>query len=322
MSTSDPNTLIYERGSPEPNTLQVENEALRHGFTLIPNAVLRAPNLSRDAKLLYGILLSYAWQKGSCFPGYETLMQDLRCAREALAKYIKELRTTGFVEVKRRGQGKTSIYIIKDVVGISDHTSGQKFENRTSRSSETEPPAVRKANGEEYSGKKTQKEENPDIYLSNGKATLRDRLTQSEPDPAPQRQGRGVTRLSDALADAPSRLARARANPDPLPSGVPPNLAHYVTAWSRELHDSEHVKSNITQAFRLMQQTGLSETAFMQKLTEARAITKERGNIKKPASQYGEFGTKNKAPYWFAVLRDLLGMKEKTDHIEGYQYRP
>jgi len=310
MSRPDPDTLIYERDSPEPNTLQIENEALRHGFTLIPNAVLRAPNLSRDAKLLYGILLSYAWQKGSCFPGYETLMQDLRCAREALAKYIKELRTSGLVEVRRRGQGKTSVYIIKDVSGIHDTASGQKFENRTSRSSKIEAPVVRKSKGEEDPGKKTQTEENSGRYHSNGKATVRDGLMQSEPDQKHQRKGGGVTRIGDALADAPTRLSRARAGKQELPAHVPPTIAYYVRAWSHELHDSEHVKSNITQAFRLMQQAGMSETVFMQKMTEARAITKERGNIKKPADEYG---TKNKVPYWFAVLRDLLGMKQPTE---------
>ena len=44
----------------EQDTLRIENEALKKGFTLIPNYILRARGVSRDAKLLYGILLSYA----------------------------------------------------------------------------------------------------------------------------------------------------------------------------------------------------------------------------------------------------------------------
>src|SRR3954471_8545588 len=113
MSTiSEPNTLIDEREHDEEDTLQVENEALRHGFTLIPNAVLRARNLSRDAKLLYGILLSYAWQQASCFPGYDRLIDDLQCGPNQLSKWIKELREGGYIDVKRRGQGKTSVYTL------------------------------------------------------------------------------------------------------------------------------------------------------------------------------------------------------------------
>lgn len=88
----------------EPNTLQVANEALRHGFTIIPNYVLRAANLSRDAKLLYGILLSYAWQKGSCFPGYETLQKDMSCGSAQISRYIKELKVSGWLHVTRRGR--------------------------------------------------------------------------------------------------------------------------------------------------------------------------------------------------------------------------
>ncbi len=50
-------------------TLTVANAALRGGFVLLPRTLLHAPGLSRDAKLLYAVLLSYAWQQGSCFPG-------------------------------------------------------------------------------------------------------------------------------------------------------------------------------------------------------------------------------------------------------------
>ncbi len=97
----------------EPGTLVVEDELLRAGFTQIPNAVLRARDLSRDAKLLYGILLSYAWRDGACFPGYDRLTDDLQCGRSQLSKWIQELRAGGYIGVKRRGQGKTGIYTIK-----------------------------------------------------------------------------------------------------------------------------------------------------------------------------------------------------------------
>ena len=122
-----------EEDRPQQDTLRVENEALRRGFTLIPNYVLRARGISRDAKLLYGILLSYAWQKGNCWPGYDTLMEDVQCGRPQLAKYIKELKDTGLIHVQRRGQGLTSIYTIKDV----RPENIQKFQNETEKKTKT-----------------------------------------------------------------------------------------------------------------------------------------------------------------------------------------
>jgi hypothetical protein len=43
-------------------------------------------------------------------------------------------------------------------------------------------------------------------------------------------------------------------------------------------------------------------------LTEAKAITLRR-DIKKRATVGGEVGARNKMPYYFKVLRDLLGPK-------------
>ncbi len=155
-STYPPFDQLPDDPRSDANTLRVENEALRRGFTLIPNYILRARGISRDAKLLYGILLSYAWQTESCFPGYDTLMEDMQCAREALAKYIKELKLIGLIAVQRRGQGMTSIYTLKDIQGADI----QKFENRTSRSSDLRLQEVRKSNANKDSVEKDSREEN------------------------------------------------------------------------------------------------------------------------------------------------------------------
>jgi Helix-turn-helix domain len=83
------------RPAPEPGTLAVANAALRAGFVLLPRALLQAPGLSRDAKLLYAVLLSYAWQQGSCFPGYQRLQADLGCGINQVTKYLRELEGAG-----------------------------------------------------------------------------------------------------------------------------------------------------------------------------------------------------------------------------------
>ena len=43
---------------------------------------------------------------------------------------------------------------------------------------------------------------------------------------------------------------------------------------------------------------------------EARAVTKQYNVKKRAPGQAGELGLRNKMPYFFQVLRDLLGMKE------------
>jgi hypothetical protein len=95
-------------------TLAVANAALRGGFVLLPRTLLHAPGLSRDAKLLYAVLLSYAWQQGSCFPGAERLQHDLGCGKNQVTRYLQELEAAGLVSRRRRGQGKTTVYTLHD----------------------------------------------------------------------------------------------------------------------------------------------------------------------------------------------------------------
>ena len=109
----------------EPDTLLVENEALRKGFTVIPNYVLRNPLTSLGARMTFTLLLSYAWQEGSCFPGQKRLARDLGIKERMVRYYLTELQKSGFIEAKRRGMGKTNVYVIKDVQPDRQNIAGQ-----------------------------------------------------------------------------------------------------------------------------------------------------------------------------------------------------
>ena len=144
--------------------------------------------------------------------------------------------------------------------------------------------------------------------------------------------------LTSVPGDAPNRPKRAPksvVSPSTLPEsqsapsgaaegpkrGRPPQLSPYledlIDRYSAELHDEEHQPQNRGQAARLWRSSGRSEAAFGQVLIEAKAITLER-DIKKRAKIGGELGVRNKMPYYFTVLRDLLGMtKESGSHAEG-----
>ncbi|MCB0358169.1 MAG: helix-turn-helix domain-containing protein [Bdellovibrionales bacterium] len=121
------------------HTIVVLNEALKKGFTQIPNYVLRNGSLSFGARLTFAMLLSYAWQKDSCFPGQARLAQDLGITARSLRTYLGELRSAGLIDWKQQGLNKTNIYYILDHKPLGDSiseaerkpASGQERKTRT-----------------------------------------------------------------------------------------------------------------------------------------------------------------------------------------------
>ena len=87
-----------------------------HGFTQLPNFILRDPKISIGAKTAYSLLLSYAWHNNLCFPGQQVLAQSLGMSVGSVNAFIKELETCGLIEITRRGQGKTNLYTVNFVV--------------------------------------------------------------------------------------------------------------------------------------------------------------------------------------------------------------
>ena len=87
-----------------------EDLVTRHGFTQVPNFILSNKKLSVGAKLYYAMLLKYAREKDYCFPGQQTLAEDIGASERSVRTYQKELEDAGFIEVTQRGLGKTSVY--------------------------------------------------------------------------------------------------------------------------------------------------------------------------------------------------------------------
>jgi hypothetical protein len=87
-----------------------------HGFTQLPNFILRDPKLSIGAKTTYALFLSYAWHNDLCFPGQDRLAKDIGMSIGSVNAFVKELEASGLIEIARRGQGKTNLYTINFVV--------------------------------------------------------------------------------------------------------------------------------------------------------------------------------------------------------------
>ena len=83
-----------------------------HGFTQLPNFILRNPDISANAKTTYALLLSYAWHNDLCFPGQERLAKEMGTHVATVSRAITELQACSLIEIERRGQGKTNIYTV------------------------------------------------------------------------------------------------------------------------------------------------------------------------------------------------------------------
>ena len=93
-------------------TLIFQDENLRHGFAQVPNVVLRDPSLTGNEKVLYALLLSYAWHDDECFPGQETLAHDMGLKPRAIRQLLVKLKAKRLIGWKRQGLGKVNIYHI------------------------------------------------------------------------------------------------------------------------------------------------------------------------------------------------------------------
>ena len=93
--------------------LQGADAFTEKGFTQVPNAILRSKKLSMGAKLTYAALISYAWSNDFCFPGQDTLAEDMGSGRRSVVRYIDELEKRELIAIKRQGLGKVNIYTLR-----------------------------------------------------------------------------------------------------------------------------------------------------------------------------------------------------------------
>ncbi len=93
----------------------VENEMLRAGFAALPYMVLRDTRLSVGARLAYAVLLMYAWQEGSCFPGQQRMAHDLGVSARHLRRFLAELRDANYVSWRKTMPWGTNTYTLHDV---------------------------------------------------------------------------------------------------------------------------------------------------------------------------------------------------------------
>jgi len=324
--------------TPEPGTLIIEDQSMRYGFVQLPKQVLWAANLSRDAKLLYAVLLGYAWQEASCFPGYDRLSLDMGATRKIVRKYMQELEGVGLIAQKRRGLGLTNLYRLPDLrlakLDIPErfnrtHPDGSKTTHQEIRSPErsktTQPDGSKSAapDGSQSTRKVEAVEEEP-VEQHFESSNLRkgsddwdtddEDETQSSP-PASEptlvqntnAQSNGLTSLGESL----SARYNGRGRPTREYSEDRQAILAFVQDFAREMNDQAPLQSSVTRALNLYRQSGLDRATFIDKLYQARAITQERSaTITTKTDDSKSFPRTRKMAYFFSVLEDRLGLKE------------
>lgn len=105
-------TLVYER-------------TFGRNFTIIPNSILETKEISLGAKVIYALLLRFAWQNGEAFPGHERLAEAAGCSKRSVQTYLNELRRAGLITWKRRGAAKTNMYQINGFEVPVDYLSSK-----------------------------------------------------------------------------------------------------------------------------------------------------------------------------------------------------
>ncbi len=122
----------------------VEDDALRGGFTQIPNSILRRTDINTGAKLTYMGLLSFAWQGDRCFPGQPRLAEEIGISPRAVWGHLQQLEERGLIAIQQRGQGKTNIYTILRIAesaSLESHTSAsQEPQNLRTKNTQRKDP--------------------------------------------------------------------------------------------------------------------------------------------------------------------------------------
>jgi len=205
----------------------------------------------------------------------ETLDRGTGLSRKSAYKAVQSLEEKGLIKVDRTlaedGDNEVNIYALVFREGV-----GEKFPYRRGEI----PLGV----GEKFPSQETVEQETvlQETDLSN-----------FERSPDPIQENRRADREASSVEQGEEEIRSA-------------NITRIMTDFSlRVLHDGNHIKSNITQAHNIWNESGLEEEAFIDALREAKRIAlKWSANIRKVADE-GE-GLKNRAPYFFRVLRNLV----------------
>lgn len=87
------------------------SQSHREPFAMMPESVLDDSRLSDGAKVFYALLDRYWRSDDTAWPSQETLATRLGVSVPVVRRRLRELEAVGRVRTKRRGQGRTNVYV-------------------------------------------------------------------------------------------------------------------------------------------------------------------------------------------------------------------
>lgn len=93
-----------------PEWAAFDDEAMRLGYTVVPNLLFEVPGLSPGARYLYILLLRYARQEDAAYPSQAAMMRDLAVSRNTVRSWIEELETLPLI---RREQSAGRLDVVR-----------------------------------------------------------------------------------------------------------------------------------------------------------------------------------------------------------------
>jgi hypothetical protein len=98
-------------------------------------------------------------------------------------------------------------------------------------------------------------------------------------------------------------------------------LRAFLTDFARELGDEAPLAATITRTLNIFKAAGVPPEQWSDKLYQARGLTQEHtAQIRKLAGDGGDgIRRKNKMPYFFATLEQLVGLRPQASTATGDQ---
>lgn len=307
---------------------------LRGGIAAIPSALYRYQGeLGLGAQLIWFIsaILAHKWDANMPHPSLVKMAEQTGVSRRQLHRYEQELLELGYLRIVNRQTaqgGKASnlydfstlfarleAFLERDrpnddpdeggyVTPVSHRDVTSVSHRDVTRMSHLHEESVFK---EELGRIDPSKFRKASTLKQAGDDDDSTRTPRSQPTRDRERHGAsGFARVGSLLpATAPVPSPSTTYDEDRQV------LLAYITNVAREFNDRASLKTSTTRALHLLEQSGLSRPAFIAKLYEARAITKERSAAIRTTTTTPGFPlpVKNKMPYFFRVLEQLLGLR-------------
>jgi hypothetical protein len=302
MSTDRGIFVPKNSGQIQPENLYIQRRnKLRRHSTVVSNVIIRGyHHVSDHAKMTYLALDSYDWpdengqSKGNVWPSMSTLATDRGKSRLSILRDIQELAEAGLVTVESgKERGVPNLYWIED-------PSEEEVEKYLQR-------YVRKPvdNLVEFTGRDSTSVVESEKAVSN---LIQGGISSLKHPPVSNLKHEGIESESITKKTKDSNQ-RTGAKTEKSNQKYSSYVSRVMEDFSRELRDPEHIESNKAQANNLFRQSSLSEKEFVDLMYEARRRT--GWQVVSKAANAEQSGLRNRCPYFFKVLRDLLEEKNK-----------